>query len=293
MIKSMTGYGYAVAESETATFVVEVKTLNSKFLEVGLRLPRDYSDKEIEVRNLIGNHLERGKVNVSVERQTKGGGRPKTFVNRPVFEAYYNELNAAAEAVGASKDELFKLALQMPDATSSEHIEQPAESAADEWVILQQVLTDALEQCSGFRADEGRGLSVKLFEYINRIGYLLERVAEADPQRIEATRKKMHERLAEIAQGEHLDENRFEQEMIYYIERLDISEEKVRLKSHLDYFSEALETGNGKKLGFIAQEIGREINTIGSKVSEATIQRMVVEMKEELEKIKEQSLNVL
>ncbi len=290
----MTGYGYATAESETCIIVAEVKTLNSKFLEVSLRLPRDFTDKELEVRNVTGTQLERGKVNLSVERQVKGSAKPKVFINRPVFEAYYRDLESAAEAVNASKEELFKLAMQMPEATISEHAHIPAESsAAGEWPLIQQALNAALEQCNSFRLDEGRVLSGKLQEYIDKIGELLEKVAESDPERMEATRRRLQEKLSELVEEEDIDRNRFEQELIYYIERLDIAEEKVRLRAHLNYFTEALDNGNGKRLGFIAQEIGREINTIGSKVNDAVIQRVVVEMKEELEKIKEQSLNVL
>jgi len=289
-IRSMTGYGNATVEAETFTLQIEVKSLNSKFLELTLKTPRDYNDKELEIRNLVTNSLERGKVLVVIERINKGGLKPKVQVNMPLFSGYYQMLKEAALAVDSPDTDVFKLALSYPDATTTEVAEKTNE---DEQALMTQGLLQALENCNQFRADEGAVLAQKLKDYVNQIGLLLNQVEEADPKRIQQTRNRIRERLQELALDTPIDNNRFEQELIYYIEKLDINEEKVRLRSHLSYFLEALESGNGKKLGFISQEIGREINTIGSKVNDAIIQRWVVEMKEELEKIKEQSLNVM
>lgn len=290
-IRSMTGYGNATVESDNFTLSIEVKSLNSKFLELTLKTPRDYNDKELEIRNVVTNSLERGKVLVVIERINKGSVKPKVQINLPLFTSYYNMLKDAAEAVGAqTSDELFKLAFSLPDATTSEI---STGSNEGEQQLLTQGLQLALDNCNKFREDEGAVLAQKLQEYIDTIATLLNKVEGADPQRMQQTRTRIRERLQELALDTPIDNNRFEQELIYYIEKLDINEEKVRLRSHLNYFSEALQSGNGKKLGFISQEIGREINTIGSKVNDAIIQRWVVEMKEELEKIKEQSLNVM
>lgn len=290
-IRSMTGYGNSTVESDNFTLSIEVKSLNSKFLELTLKTPRDYNDKELEIRNTVTNSLERGKVLVVIERINKGSVKPKVQVNLPLFTSYYNMLKEAADTVGATtSDELFKIAFSLPDATTSEISNSSNEG---EQQLLTQGLQIALDNCNKFREDEGAVLAQKLQEYIETIATLLNKVEEADPQRILQTRTRIRERLQELALDTPIDNNRFEQELIYYIEKLDINEEKVRLRSHLNYFSEALQSGNGKKLGFISQEIGREINTIGSKVNDAVIQRWVVEMKEELEKIKEQSLNVM
>lgn len=290
-IKSMTGYGSASLETETLSLFVEVKSLNSKFLELNLKIPRDYSDKEVELRNWVTQTLERGKVSLSIERTQKGHTRPRSQVNLPIFQAYYENLKAAAQTVGAEPTDLFKLALSMPEAMLSD--EADTEALAQEWDLVAQAVQTALADCNRFREDEGRVLGEKLLSYTQLIAERLETIAAADPERISNTRQRLWDKLAEHVPSEKVDKNRFEQELIYYIEKLDINEEKVRLRSHIDYFQEALRNGNGKKLGFIAQEMGREINTIGSKVNEAQIQRLVVEMKEELEKIKEQSLNVL
>lgn len=293
MIKSMTGYGSAVAENEKVKVAVEVKSLNSKFLDLSLRLPKEYSDKEFEVRNLISTILERGKISVSVEVQEKGEPRPAVSVNKGLVKQYYNDLLETSRLLGLqNSDDLLRIALTMPKAinTDIENLDN-----TEEWNVIFDALKNAFNKCREFRAQEGSELASKLKEYIKSIEVFLERIDEFDPQRIAAIREKILNHFEEYKITESLDSNRFEQELIYYIEKLDISEEKVRLRSHLNYFIETMEgeDGSGKKLGFIAQEIGREINTIGSKANDAGIQRNVVGMKEELEKIKEQSLNIL
>lgn len=292
MIKSMTGYGSHTAENDKISVTVEIKSLNSKFLDLNLRLSKEYSDKELDIRNLLNNTIERGKVGLSIDVQSKGGVKPKVFINRELVAFYYNDLKETAAALGATDTDLLKFALQMPKAMESdaENIDN-----TEDWLLIQKVLNEAIVKCTEFRKDEGKTLSIKFKEYIQTIGECLDKVETFDPQRIEAIRTRIRLHFDEYSKSEQLDNSRFEQELIFYIEKLDISEEKVRLRSHLNYFLEAMDVqeSSGKKLGFIAQEIGREINTIGSKANDANIQRFVVQMKEELEKIKEQTLNIL
>lgn len=288
----MTGYGSHTAENDKISVTVEIKSLNSKFLDLNLRLSKEYSDRELEIRNLLNNTVERGKVGLNIDVQSKGGVKAKVFINRELVALYYNDLKETAATIGAADTDLFKLALQMPKAMESE-----AENVdtTEEWLLIQKVLNEAIAKCNEFRKDEGNTLALKFKEYIQNIGDCLTKVETFDPQRIEAIRTRIRQHFDEYSKSEQLDNSRFEQELIFYIEKLDISEEKVRLRSHLNYFLESMDIPepSGKKLGFIAQEIGREINTIGSKANDANIQRFVVQMKEELEKIKEQALNIL
>lgn len=288
----MTGYGSHTAENDKISVSVEIKSLNSKFLDLNLRLSKEYSDRELEVRNVLNNTIERGKVGLNIDVQSKGGVKAKVFINRELVALYYKDLRETANAIGASDADLFKLALQMPKAMESE---AENEDNAEDWLLIQKVLMEAISRCNEFRKDEGNTLALKFQEYIKNIGDALTKVEAFDPQRIEAIRTRIRLHFDEYSKSEQLDNSRFEQELIFYIEKLDISEEKVRLRSHLNYFLEAMDgaEASGKKLGFIAQEIGREINTIGSKANDANIQRSVVQMKEELEKIKEQALNIL
>lgn len=292
MIKSMTGYGKAQAERNGVTINVEIKTLNSKFLELNLRLPKAYSEKEMELRNLLSQQLERGKANVSIDLQSVDATESKVEFNKPLFLSYYRQLQELAQAAGApSLDDVFRLAVQQPDVsrTASREFDE------EEWKLLESLIQEAAEACDAFRLREGEELKEKLASYIAEIKSQLQAVEERDPFRTEAVKEKLNKKLEELQQVEKLDQNRLEQELIYYIEKLDISEEKVRLLTHLNYFEQNLQSkeSNGKKLGFIAQEIGREINTIGSKANDAAIQRYVVGMKEELEKVKEQVLNIM
>ncbi len=287
----MTGFGAATQDLNGLQITAEVKCLNSKFAEVFVRLPRELNDKETEVRNAATTSLERGKINVSIDLVKPQGTTLSRGINLPVFQAWYQQLLEAANSVGAGDEGLVKLALTMPEVMSQPAADPEATTAL--WQAVQAVLKDALANCNTFRADEGRVLAAKLSEYIGEIRERLLVIEAHDPERLALTRQRLFDRIAELGQKVQVDHNRFEQELIYYLEKLDVSEEKVRLRAHLDYFVEAIAEGNGKKLGFISQEIGREINTIGSKINDASVQRIVVEMKDLLERIKEQCLNVM
>ena len=292
MLKSMTGYGNATIEAERLSISVEVKSLNSKFLDLNLKAPKEYADKDIEIRNIISNTMERGKVGLSIEVERKGEQEAKININRQLIAQYYKDLKETAVLLGAPQDDLFRIAMQMPKAVNADTEDKVSQ---EEWNMVVKLLHEAIKKCEEFRLQEGKSLEQKFRQYIERIGQLLAKVNEADPQRIQGIKDRIKNHFADYGMNEQVDKNRFEQELIYYIEKLDISEEKVRLRNHLDYFLETIaeKESNGKKLGFIAQELGREINTIGSKANDAQIQRAVVEMKEELEKIKEQAMNIL
>ncbi|MFN6944568.1 MAG: YicC family protein, partial [Cytophagaceae bacterium] len=223
MIKSMTGFGSAVTDNDQRMISVEVKSLNSKFLDANLRLPKEYLDKEIEVRNILTNTVERGKVSLCIELQQKGEVKPKMFINRPLVKQYYTDLLETANEVGADTSDLFRLALGMPKAMESE-----IESAEDEeeWKQILDTLQKAIKKCDEFRLDEGRGLEEKFMGYIKRIEELFEKVIAPDPKRLEGFRQRIQSHMQEFVNSEQVDKNRFEQELIYYIEKLDISEEK-------------------------------------------------------------------
>jgi uncharacterized protein (TIGR00255 family) len=291
MLQSMTGYGKAQKDQENYSVEVEIKSLNSKFLDLNLRIPRELNEKELEIRNLAQEYLERGKVSLNIDFQRKAS-LSKLSLDEESLQQYYIQLLAVSQKLQAPSQDVFRLAVQMAENNQKNVIEVLSE---EEWALAKETLIVALEKCKQFRVEEGNILKEKFLEYTEQIGSLLEQVEEQDPKRLENIRERLHNRVREIKQDESFDKNRFEQELIYYVEKLDISEEKVRLKKHLDYLKEILKStaSNGKKINFIAQEIGREINTIGSKANDATIQRYVVGMKEELEKIKEQSLNIL
>jgi uncharacterized protein (TIGR00255 family) len=292
MLKSMTGFGQASATFKDISILVEVKTLNSKFLDLSLRIPKVFSEKELEIRNIITEKTERGKVSVSVEQIKPAALEIKQQYNEALFIAHYAELKKLADRVLAPYDQLFEMALRSPD------VQQASERElldAELYVRFLEVLREAIDQCDGFRKAEGGTLSERLTSYVNSIAGLLKEVEKLDPPRVEKIRTKIKKSIQEFFGEQGFDTNRLEQEIIFYIEKLDIHEERVRLKTHLDYFLQVMNDlqSNGKKLGFIAQEIGREINTIGSKANDAEMQKVVVMMKEELEKIKEQLNNVL
>ncbi|MBX2901836.1 MAG: YicC family protein [Cyclobacteriaceae bacterium] len=292
MIKSMTGFGQAHAPLAEGTLSIEIKTLNSKFLDLNLRLPKKYAEKELELRNLLSEQLERGKVSLVVELQAGMKQELKQQYNHALFTAYYQELNRLAEKVGAAREGLFQLALNSPDVIQANGRE---ELDAREWERVLALFQEAIKQCDQFRLAEGKVLEAKLTSYIETIRVGLQQVEAIDPQRVEKIRNRIKGNITDFFGNEGFDANRLEQEIIFYIEKLDIHEERVRLRAHLDYFLKAMseKQSAGKKLGFIAQEIGREINTIGSKANDAEMQKHVVMMKEELEKIKEQLNNVL
>lgn len=286
MIQSMTGYGKFVLELPLKTIRVEIRALNSKSIDLNLRMPSDYRSKELELRKIIGAALGRGKVDVSLNVE-KSKSEKAAKINLAVVQNYIQQLKDIAPT--DSVLELLKMAVKMPDAFGAEKEEIDAE----EWSQILDAVAKALEGLKAYRSDEGQVLLTDFTARIKTIESLLKSVEKMDSERVVNMRKRLGKGIAEFK--ESLDQNRFEQELIYYIEKLDITEEKVRLQNHLNYFIKTLNSvdSNGKKLGFISQEIGREINTIGSKANFAPMQKQVVQMKDELEKIKEQLLNVL
>jgi uncharacterized protein (TIGR00255 family) len=295
MLKSMTGYGVSNIESDSINVTVEIKTLNSKFLDIYCRIPRNYSEREIETRNLLTSHLERGKVEFTLTVVPVGKAVATTSVNKPLVKAYFEDLYATAGylSVSANQTDLLRLALQLPNAYTAETADDSSKEA--DWTQISVAIQEAIRKCNVFREQEGKMTADKLTDYIGTIGSLLAQVTDQDKLRIPAVRERLEKQVRDLLSDDAFDPNRFEQELIYYIEKFDISEEKIRLANHLQYFNETLESAesNGKKLNFIAQEIGREINTIGSKANDATIQHLVVQMKDELEKIKEQTMNII
>jgi uncharacterized protein (TIGR00255 family) len=282
----MTGYGKFVLELPLKTIRVEIRALNSKSIDLNLRMPSDYRSKELELRKIIGAALGRGKVDVSLNVE-KSKSEKAAKINLAVVQNYIQQLKDIAPT--DSVLELLKMAVKMPDAFGAEKEEIDAE----EWSQILNAVAKALEGLKAYRSDEGQVLLTDFTARIKTIESLLKSVEKMDSERVVNMRKRLGKGVAEFKDG--LDQNRFEQELIYYIEKLDITEEKVRLQNHLNYFIKTLNSvdSNGKKLGFISQEIGREINTIGSKANFAPMQKQVVQMKDELEKIKEQLLNVL
>tara|TARA_R110002074_G_scaffold145079_1_gene293647 strand:+ start:6531 stop:7388 length:858 start_codon:yes stop_codon:yes gene_type:complete len=285
MIQSMTGYGKSVLQFPTKKISLEIKSLNSKNLDLNTRMPSVYREKELHIRKLIASHLVRGKVDFSLYLEITGE-ETTSKVNEPVVKTYMKQLK---NIVNSDETELLKMAIKMPDALSTER----DDINADEWKLIEDGIKATLEKIKDYRIQEGKALEKDFVNRVENIGKLLEQVIKIDPERIENVRERLNRGIAELK--EKVDENRFEQELVYYIEKFDITEEKVRLHNHLEYFVKSSNSAdsNGKKLGFIGQEIGREINTIGSKANYAPMQKMVVQMKDELEKIKEQLLNVL
>ncbi len=285
MIHSMTGYGKTVLQLPTKKISIELKSLNSKNLDLNARMPSIYREKELFLRQLMAKELERGKVDFSIYVETTADDT-STKINTPVVKQYIKQLR---DVVDGNDIELLKMAVNFPDAlnTVREEIDD------DEWKAIQKEIVETIKLIKQYRLDEGKVLEQDFRNRIEVIEDVLNQVIAMDPERIEGVRERLRKGVEELR--EKYDENRFEQELVYYIEKFDITEEKVRLKNHLDYFIEALNSddSNGKKLGFIGQEIGREINTIGSKSNYAPMQQLVVQMKDELEKIKEQLLNVL
>ena len=285
MIYSMTGYGKSVLQLPTKKITIELKSLNSKNLDLNARMPSIYREKELEIRKQIANQLVRGKVDFSIYVETTADDT-STQINTPVVKQYMQQLK---DVVNGDDTELLKMAVRFPDAlnTVREEIDE------NEWTQIQTEITQAINALNQHRLDEGKVLEADFNARIKNIADLLDQVIAIDPERIEGVRERLKKGVEELK--EKYDENRFEQELVYYIEKFDITEEKVRLNNHLNYFTESINSSdsNGKKLGFISQEIGREINTIGSKSNYAPMQQLVVQMKDELEKIKEQLLNVL
>ena len=285
MIQSMTGYGKCVLQLPTKKISIELKSLNSKNLDLNARMPSVYREKELSIRKMIANKLTRGKIDFSLYMEITGE-ETSSHINKPVVTSYMQQLKEVAET---NEAELLQMAIRLPDAVTTER----EDIDEDEWKAIEVEIKSALEKIYNYRTEEGKVLEEDFRKRIQNIAALLEQVIAMDPERVEGVRERLRKGIADIK--EKVDENRFEQELVYYIEKFDITEEKVRLHNHLEYFIKTLDSNdsNGKKLGFIGQEIGREINTIGSKANYAPMQKLVVQMKDELEKIKEQLLNVL
>jgi uncharacterized protein (TIGR00255 family) len=304
MLLSMTGFGQAHRETDRYTTTVELRSLNSKTLDLTLRLPRFLQAHELDIRQQITKALLRGKINFNLDfTRSTTASLTTVSLNREALLAAFHELQAVAQSLGLpTSEETLLAALRLPGVIPSASEQAQAAQAeagpTDEptWAELQPLLTEALAAMQQFRHDEGQTLQVEILSYISTIRQQLAAVELHDPQRIAHVRQRLTAHLAELTQHEQFNATRFEQEVLYYIEKLDIAEEKVRLAAHLNYFELAIQQPDeavGKKLGFLAQEIGREINTIGSKANDATVQHLVVGMKEELEKIKEQLNNIL
>jgi uncharacterized protein (TIGR00255 family) len=291
MIQSMTGFGRATCDLAEKVVAIEIKTLNSKQLDLNLRIPTQYREKEMDLRNELVNRLKRGKVDVNVNVEYKEG-RQAIQINAVNIMNYYRQLKALSDQMGiSSTDSLLQAIIRLPDAVIAEK-EIPD---AEEWDKFQYAFTFAIGELEQFRNQEGKALAFDIMNRINLIETLLTQVEPFEKERENTIRTKLNSSLLDFIPQESLDKNRFEQELIYYLEKFDISEEKTRLKHHCQYFVEVMKEPDqvGRKLGFVAQEIGREINTIGSKANHSGIQKIVVMMKDELEKVKEQLMNIL
>ena len=288
----MTGFGLAVYEDSNYTVQVEVKTLNSKFLDLNFRAPKQFSEKETEVKNIVSGILERGKVSVSIDFSSKKEADLPIIIQEELFQRYYEKYAGMAEMVKGSTIDVFKLALQSPG-VSTANVEKSDYNEA--WKIILPVLEEALKDCDQFRINEGAVLMDKFQESLSIISESLDSIKTLVPVRKNRLIEKIRDNFSEWLKDQDFDKNRFEQELIYYFEKLDITEEVVRLEAHLKLFADVLLSikSEGKKMGFVSQEMGREINTIGSKANDSSIQHHVINMKDELEKIKEQALNII
>jgi len=291
MIKSMTGYGKAIAETPQKKITIEIKSLNSKQLDINTKLPWIYKEKEPEIRNLISQKLDRGKIDLTIYFDMLDD-ESVTVINKSAVRNYYNQFREiAAELKIDLDDQIFSAIMKLPDTMKTEKPELPG----SEWEAVRAHINESVSMLDLYRSEEGNSIMLDMKKCIGKILGFLETAETFEAGRIIRIREKLSALLEEHVGSENVDKNRFEQELIFYLEKYDINEEKVRLKTHCDYFIETMNTPspNGKLLSFIAQEIGREINTIGSKANDASIQKQVVMMKDELEKIKEQTLNVL
>lgn len=292
MIQSMTGYGKVTAELSDKKINVEIKSLNSKAMDLSTRIAPLYREKEIEIRNEIAKALERGKVDFSLWIDKKDACELITPINQDVVVAYYERIRTISETTGIpAPEDWFSTLLRMPDVMTKNDIQELSE---EEWKAVHATVLQAIQNLVDFRIQEGAALEKKFREKISNIAKLLTSVGPYEKERVEKIKERITDALEKTISVDY-DKNRLEQELIYYIEKLDINEEKQRLSNHLKYFINTMEdgSGQGKKLGFIAQEMGREINTLGSKSNHAEMQKIVVQMKDELEQIKEQVLNVM
>ncbi|MBF1437040.1 MAG: YicC family protein [Prevotella nanceiensis] len=291
MILSMTGYGKASIAHKDKKIIVEIKSLNSKTFDLSARIAPLYREREMEIRNILSKSIERGKVDFSIWIE-KENGNDATPINAALVNNYYQQIKAISSQTGIEEPkDWFSLLLRMPEVMTRTEVEELTE---EEWKAVQNAINLALEQFTNFRKQEGLALYNKFTEKINNIAQLLKDIEPYEQMRVEKIKQRILDGLKTLPEVDY-DKNRLEQELIYYIEKLDINEEKQRLTNHLKYFMDTMNEGHGqgKKLGFIAQEMGREINTTGSKSNQAEMQNIVVRMKDELEQIKEQVLNVL
>ncbi len=290
MIQSMTGYGKAQLTINGITLKAEIRSLNSKFLDINLRLPFSFKDKEIEIRNLVTEKLHRGKIDLFISIESADDGK-NISINKALFVRYYEELKALSRELKADKKNLLQMVMQLPEVINTDKVNYKEEDLAP----VMEVLLEAVEDLRVFRIKDGEGLEQIFDGNVSTILSLLEQAEAFEIERVASIRSRLRNQLMELVSPEEYDRNRFEQELIYYLERMDFTEEKARLRSHCDYFLKVMKENdsNGRKLNFISQEMGREINTLGSKANHAAIQKLVVQMKDELEKIKEQLLNVL
>lgn len=288
MLMSMTGFGKATGNFQSKKVSIEIRSLNSKSLDLNVRMAPIYRELEPAIRNLVSELLDRGKIDVNINLDSTGDVKNFT-INKDLAKAYYSDLLAVNEAIGEKSEDYLAMILRMPDI----YINEREEITVDEKNWVMSLAKDACDSLNEFRRQEGQALETEFTERIEDIRRLLNEVPKYENERIDTIRERIRKGLEELETKQH-DDNRLEQEMIFYLEKLDVSEEKMRLANHLDYYLETMQLPmSGKKLGFISQEIGREINTLGSKSNHAEMQKLVVDMKDNLEKIKEQILNTL
>jgi uncharacterized protein (TIGR00255 family) len=291
MIKSMTGYGKAIAETPQKKITIEIKSLNSKQLDLNTKVPWLYKEKEPEIRNLVSQRLDRGKIDLAIYFDMLDD-EITTVINKSAVKSYYRQFKEIASDLQISlDDQIFTAIMKLPDTLKTDKLEIPEE----EWELAKSKIIESINMVDQYRTEEGNSIMADLKKCTGKILSMLQSVETFEQGRITKVREKLLAILEENTGMDNIDKNRFEQELIYYLEKYDINEEKVRLKTHCDYFLDTINTPspNGKILNFITQEIGREINTIGSKANDASIQKLVVMMKDELEKIKEQTMNIL
>lgn len=291
MVLSMTGFGRAEANYTNKEILVEIRSLNSKFTDIRLKIPQNYKEKEVEIRKLVSDNVERGKIEVSIEIRSPEGDE-NFSLNRPLFKRYYKELSTLSTDLGGDSEGLIAAILRLPNVVGAD----VGTLEDGEWLKTKNAILNGVKSFNKFRSDEGKAMETDLRLRINNIQKYLGEIAPFESARVVKLRERLMKNLEENFSKDKVDQNRFEQEVIYYLEKMDITEEKVRLGQHCKYFLEQLDAKNaqkGRKLSFIGQEIGREINTLGAKAYSSDIQRLVVAMKDDLEKIKEQVANAV